>query len=349
MPQEPDVAQRLGSQSIGVVAIGRNEGQRLAVCLASCLKQCAHVIYVDSGSTDDSLTIARQHGVDVVELDSSSPFTAARARNTGIEALVGRHPGLTFVQVIDADCELMPGWLSAGATRLAEAPEVGAIGGRRRERYPDASIYNRLVDMEWDAPTGVVLSCGGDALLRVAAWAAVGGYNTTLICGEEPELCVRLRARGYLVERLQAEMTLHDADMHRFGQWWKRAVRGGWAFAEGAAMHGRQHGHKVKETRSVWIWGLLVPMAAAATAPLTSGTSVVALAVAYGALAAKIGRYRLGRGDSLEHAGLYAAFCTFGKIPQMFGQAKYWVTRWRGRQATLIEYKRAHPGARAGL
>ena len=43
--------------------------------------------------------------------------------------------------------------------------------------YPEATIYNQLCDWEWQRPPGRAKSCGGDALMRVAAgpgpWAAI--------------------------------------------------------------------------------------------------------------------------------------------------------------------------------
>lgn len=52
---------------ISVIVIGRNEGARLERCLTSVEKalwQMPHeIIYVDSGSTDNSLDIARAHSV----------------------------------------------------------------------------------------------------------------------------------------------------------------------------------------------------------------------------------------------------------------------------------------------
>ena len=72
---------------IGVVVIGRNEGQRLERCLRSLAQGADKVMYVDSGSTDGSLQLAANLGVEVLALDMSTPFTAARARNEGFAAL----------------------------------------------------------------------------------------------------------------------------------------------------------------------------------------------------------------------------------------------------------------------
>ena len=114
---------------------------------------------------------------------------------------------------------------------------------RVRERHPDASPYNKLCDIEWNTPVGDAKSCGGDAMMRVSAFRQVGGFDAGVIAGEEPELCVRLRANGWTLERINAEMTLHDAAMTRFSQFWKRAKRAGHAYAEGAAVHGRGATH----------------------------------------------------------------------------------------------------------
>ena len=70
-------------KDIGVVAIGRNEGERLRRCLTA-IPQGQTIIYVDSGSTDGSQDFARGMGLTVVDLDPGQRFTAARARNAGL-------------------------------------------------------------------------------------------------------------------------------------------------------------------------------------------------------------------------------------------------------------------------
>src|SRR5947209_19431049 len=96
---------------VGVVAVGRNEGERLRRCLASLQGQSAALVYVDSGSTDGSVAVARSFGASVVELDTSVPFTAARARNAGFDRLMAEHPDLAYVQFVDGDCEVDPDWV----------------------------------------------------------------------------------------------------------------------------------------------------------------------------------------------------------------------------------------------
>ncbi len=324
---------------VGLVAIGRNEGDRLVRALNSVRGQVAVIVYVDSGSTDESVANARAVGAEVVELDRSIPFTAARARNLGWEHLVAEHPEIELIQFIDGDCELDAGWLSGAIAELTANPQLAVVAGRRRERHRNDTIYNRLCDIEWDTPVGEAKAVGGDALMRVAALRQVGGFDPTLIAGEEPELCVRLRQRGWTIRRLPLDMTWHDAAMTRFGQWWKRTVRAGHAYAEGAARHGRPpERHWVRESRSIWLWGLIVPALAIGCAPLTRGLSLLVL-VLYGLLAVRIWQYARRRQLPMLDAAAYALFTVLGKFPQAVGQLKFYWHQLLGRPSQLIEYK----------
>lgn len=336
-----------GAGEFGVVAIGRNEGERLKSCLRSALAATHRVVYVDSGSTDGSNEFARSVGAELVELDVSRPFTAARARNAGIRRLVERWPEISFLQVVDGDCEFDAGWLGAAGVFLGDHPRAAVVCGRRRERQPELSVYNRLIDLEWDTPVGEAKACGGDAMFRRAAFEAVGGYRESLIAGEEPELCVRLRAAGWTVHRIDREMTLHDADMTRFSQFWKRAKRAGHAYAEGAALHGRgPDRHGVKGVRSALLWGLVVPVVAIATAWWTAGLSLAAAAGLYIVQAWRVRRREIRRGRSTRDATLVAWSVLVAKPAQVAGIVLYWRRRLLGQTSTLIEYKGVSQTAR---
>ncbi len=313
--------------TIAVIIIGRNEGDRLLRCLASVPAFVAQIVYVDSGSTDGSVAAARMAGATVVCLDATAPFTAARARNAGFAALEGDAADL--VQFVDGDCEIQSGWIAAARAFLDRTPEAAVVCGRRRERFREASIYNRLCDVEWDTPTGQALACGGDAMMRAAVFDQMGGFDPALIAGEEPELCLRLRKAGWQVWRIDHEMTLHDAAMTRFGQWWKRARRAGHASAEGAALHGRTpERHGVAATRRALSWGMVLPLAALSGASVTPWALLVLLA--YPAQIA-----RLARRMPLTEA----FFLTLGKFPEALGALEYGWRRITARKRTLIEYK----------
>jgi glycosyltransferase involved in cell wall biosynthesis len=321
---------------IGVVVIGRNEGPRLERCLVSLIGSAQKVVYVDSGSTDNSVPMARKLGVEVVELDMTIPFTAARARNEGFARVQQLLPTMRYVQFVDGDCEVVGTWLPQAQAFLDARPDVAVVCGRRRERFPQRSIYNFLCDREWDTPVGEAKACGGDALMRADAFAAASGYRADLIAGEEPELCVRLRASGWKVWRLGEEMTLHDAAMTRFKQWWQRSMRGGYAFAEGAFLHGAApEQHWLRESRRAWFWGLGIPLAAV-VASLLLGWFGLLLLLIYPVQVMRLAR----RGDgSPRENWLLAFFLVLGKFPEMVGQVKFLLSRIVGGKTALIEYK----------
>lgn len=327
-------------EGVGAVAIGRNEGERLRRCLSSLAGRVAPLVYVDSGSSDGSPELARSFGAVVVDLDLSRPFTAARARNEGVAALRAAAPGTELVQLVDGDCEVVPGWLEAAVAALRAEPRLAAVCGRRRERRPEASIYNAICDVEWDTPAGEARATGGDAMFRTAALAEVGGFRDDLIAGEEPELCYRLRQRGWTIRRLPLEMTLHDAAMTRFGQWWQRSVRAGHAYAESAHLHGAEPPEQFRrrEHRRIWLWGALLPGVAVGAALPTLGTSLLLLG-GYPLSGVRAYRDARARGREPGEAALWGAFCVLGKLPQLQGAARFHWNRLRGRRSGLIEYK----------
>src|SRR6185437_294270 len=160
---------------IGVIAIGRNEGERLRRCLASVVGRGMTVVYVDSNSTDGSPAVAREMGAEVVDLDMSLPFSAARARNAGFARLMQIAGETKFVQFVDGDCEIVANWIATAEQTLNSHDDVAVVCGRRRERFPDKSLYNRLADVEWNSPIGGAKSCGGDSMMRVSAFQKANG------------------------------------------------------------------------------------------------------------------------------------------------------------------------------
>lgn len=320
------------------VVIGRNEGERLHKCLISLPKELT-VIYVDSGSTDNSLEYARKYATKTVRLDMSLSFTAARARNAGAECALMHFPQVEFIQFIDGDCEVGPSWITTAVDFLHKNHDYAVVCGRRRERFPEASVYNQLCDIEWNTPVGEAASCGGDALIRVDAFRQVDGYRNDLIAGEEPEMCFRMRQLGWKVMRLDAEMTMHDAAMSRFSQWWKRAKRAGYAYAASFHLHGSvsHEQFRKKETRSIVLWAAVLPVLFSL---LSSANPVfLVLFLLYPLQILRL--YKRYRSDSFNqrNAAIYALSNVFGKFPQFSGCLQFLLTEFRGQKATIIEYK----------
>jgi GT2 family glycosyltransferase len=340
--------------AVGVVAIGRNEGERLRRCLDALDGLGATIVYVDSGSTDDSIAMARARAVEVVELDMSAPFSAARARNAGFERLSQIDPGVRLVQFLDGDCEVADGWLDRARAAMEDRPRAAVVFGRRCERFPDRSIYNRLADLEWNVPDaratgdGTALACGGDAMIRAEAFRAVGGYNPSVPAGEEPELCQRLRGAGWSVVRLDSDMTWHDSAMLCFRQWARRQVRTGYGGLDFATRFGRGGSHPFRrQIHSARFWSLgwtLAVIAGGFLAAVLGGPVAGVMAAGLLSLSLPAQMVRIAARNRSQACGLRAALCygvltMLGKWFQMYGQLLYLRDRLVGRHARLIEYK----------
>lgn len=321
---------------IGAVVIGRNEGERLKVCLRSLKKDNLRIVYVDSGSTDHSVNIALEMSVAVINLDMSQPFTAARARNAGFNRLLIDKPSVEYVQFVDGDCEVSSNWIASGVDFLNQHPQVAVVCGRRKERFPSKSVYNQLCDIEWNTPIGKAKACGGDAIMRVDVVKQVNGFNEMLIAGEEPELCIRIRSLGYEVWRLEHDMTLHDAAIFHFCQWWRRTMRGGYAYAEGSHLHGGSpEYHWVKESRRALGWGMLIPsLALLGLVFYQPLTWLVVFVFILQFIKLTYSNRCLG-----DFAPKFAGLMIVGKFAEATGQIKFYWHRLTHAQSKIIEYK----------
>lgn len=326
----------MNTNDVGVVIIGRNEGERLLACLASVTAVTENIVYVDSGSTDGSIAAAKSSGAAVVVLDLTQPFTAARARNEGFAALKALRPDIRFVQFVDGDCILAESWIATAFAFIEQRKEIAIVCGRRRERYPTASIYNQLFDLEWNTPVGEAVACGGDSLVRAGAFEEVGGFRPLVIAGEEPELCIRLREAGWKIWRLDVEMTQHDAAMSRLSQWWVRAVRSGYGFAEVSRLH-RKSPFRIwtRAVPSAIIWGGILP----ALIVLGSLIHPLFLVLVF-IYPLQVFLIAMRKGLNTPCVWTYAALIMLDKFAQLKGIIKFYWRLYRGETAQLIEYKR---------
>lgn len=331
--------------AVGIVIIGRNEGPRLRRCLASVRHGAAAVVYVDSGSSDGSPVLAREAGVEVVELDRSKPYCAARARNAGYARLLALHPELRCVQFIDGDCELRRGWLATAIGLLDARPELAIAAGWLRERAPEASIYNRLADFEWNfSGPGEVDAVGGIFMIRCAAFEDVGGFDETLAAGEEPELCQRLGRLGWRLRRIDREMARHDLAMTRFAQWWTRSTRNGYTSMEGALRFANPDNRRVNWRAWFWAMWLTLALLASGAALATPGAQPAGAALLWlmwPAQFLRIALRTLRQGHGWVVALAHAFFLQIVFLPHLVGQCLYFLDRWRQRAPRLVEYRKS--------
>lgn len=325
---------------LGIVVIGRNEGERLKKCIQSVQGSGNRVIYVDSGSKDGSADWVRSQGITVVDLDASKPMSAARARNAGFARLKADNPEIQFVQFVDGDCVICKGWLLHGQEYLAHHSDAGIVCGRVIEQHPEASIYNRLCSLEWQKIPGEIQACGGIFMVLASAFQSIDGFRIDVMAAEDDELCLRMRRSGLKIISIDHDMVFHDAAITRFSQWWTRAKRTGMAYAHGAALHGHSADkHFTRQCKRAWIWGLGVPILAVSLALPTLGFSLLGFG-GYPLLATKVYWHGRKRGWSRSDAGLVAISNVISKFPELQGIIHYhYRTRWQRQQVNLIEYK----------
>ena len=327
---------------LSVVIIGRNEGERLERCIgtAQAIENWTpvEVLYVDSGSTDGSPDLAARLGATVLPLPPGA-FTAARARNLG-----WRHASGELVLFLDGDTILDGDFPLHALAELRKDPANAAAWGHRREVCPCLSIYVRVLDLDWVYAPGETLFFGGDVLVRRAALEAVNGFDETLIAGEEPEMCRRMRNLGWRIQHIDVPMTLHDLAITRFSQYWRRSQRAGYAFA---SVSSRFRGtsdpfwsDEASRNRQRGLFWLLTPvLALVASAVLLSPWPItlwLLLLLAFAARTAWHSRWKPAPWTTLLLYGLHSHL---QQIPIFLGQLQF----KRNRNQALMEYKDVSP------
>jgi glycosyltransferase involved in cell wall biosynthesis len=327
--------------TLSIIVIGRNEGPRLAKCLESIgqVRDVAvnEVIYVDSASTDGSSQLASQHGATVIVVRPERP-TAAIGRNAG-----WRRATSDLVLFLDGDTVLHPDFARAACDALSQKPSIAAAWGHRREIHTEMSVYNRVLDLDWIYPPGLAEFCGGDVLMRRKVLLEVDGFDERLIAGEEPELCRRIRARGYGILHIDCPMTGHDLQITRWGQYWKRATRAGHAYAEvSERFRNSSDPFWASDRRRNLIRGSLwlVSLAAALAGSVFFG--VLPIALWLGLLLLLSGRSAWKARWKRAAPGvlfLYGLHSHLQQVPIFVGQLQYELGKKRNRKPRLIEYK----------
>jgi glycosyltransferase involved in cell wall biosynthesis len=327
---------------LSVVVIGRNEGERLVRCLESVQRadtagHVLEIIYVDSASVDGSPERAVALGAKVLTVRPKRP-SAATGRNAGWRAASG-----DLVLFLDGDTVLAAEFIPAALQEMARCATTAVVWGHRRELAPADSIFNRVLDLDWIYAPGTTDFCGGDALFQRAALVQSGGFNDSLIAGEEPELCARLRALGYRIRHIDTLMTGHDLAIRHWRQYWRRAERAGHAYAEVSTLLA---GHPTplwsrEAKRNIQHGGLMIGASAALV--------ILALAQAWGAVwlllsAATVIVVRSAwrsRWKSTHWLTLlaYGIHSHLQQIPILWGQLLCRQALRRGQGRHLIEYK----------
>lgn len=343
MSHEPDRGPGDGEEGlISVVVIGRNEGERLGRCLRSIFSMARRgfaleVIYVDSGSTDASVALANAEGARTIALDPERP-SAALGRNAGWQAARG-----SIVLFLDGDTVLHPEFVAASLDEFS-VPRVAVVWGHRRELFPDRSIYNRILDLDWIHAPGLTEYCGGDALFRRSILVQTNGFDASLIAGEEPELCRRIRTLGFDIRHTDRPMTAHDLAITRWSQYWKRCTRTGHAYAEVSErfrQSERPFWHKEAIRNRNRFLAIMTSLLAAIAGSiyLRSLLPIAVYCALFALLSIRSAWKAAWKSGDRSALILYGVHSHLQQIPIYFGQIQYKWSRRRGMRPVLFEYK----------
>ena len=335
---------------VAVVVIGRNESAHLHACLESIQaidypQSQVETIYVDSASTDNSPQLAASFGARVIPV-SGDPMTAARGRNAGWTATQA-----PYILFLDGDTQVHPQFVELALAALDQEPTIAAVWGHRRESAPQASIYNRVLDLDWIYPAGWTEFFGGDVLIRREALASVNGYNPELIAGEEPEMCRRLRAHQldngnpWKILHVDAPMTQHDLRIAHFSQYWKRAIRAGHAYEQVSGLfrntsdpfwtaEARRNQNRALFWIGLTVVALLASLVLRSALPVIFPLGLIVLAACRSAWKVR------DRSNSWSTLLLFGLHSHLQAIPIYLGQLRYRSAKARKQKVTLIEYKR---------
>lgn len=107
------------SLSLTIVIPVKNEAKNLPLCL-NALKGLENIVLIDSGSTDDTLKIAQEAGIQVYQFDWNGEYP--KKRNW---FLINHAPQTDWVMFLDADEVVSPDFLKQLETALSDERYAG--------------------------------------------------------------------------------------------------------------------------------------------------------------------------------------------------------------------------------
>ncbi len=218
---------------LSVILITRNQVWNVPRLVESVLRETAglasrEIVLVDSASQDGTVAAAARYPIRVLRLRGDQQLSAAAGRYVGFRQTTG-----DLVLFLDGDMELCPGWLSQAINILRQQPDIAVVTGVVIDRPLDTPRDNVFAVEQADGEVRVkdVQHGGGAALYRRAVLDEVGPFNPHFYSDEEPELCVRIRRRGYRVVETDYPAVCHYTEPYEalsslFARWKRRLYLG---------------------------------------------------------------------------------------------------------------------------
>jgi glycosyltransferase involved in cell wall biosynthesis len=199
------------SVQLSVIIITKNEQEHIKNTLNSVILQLiniesSEVILVDSCSNDNTIAIANEYPISIVQLRSEWIHTPSAGRFIGYTQCRGK-----YIMYLDGDCSLESGFLEAAINIFENNIEIAAISGKRSEIYYEHGKCIGTMDDVNGIPlvAGFIEKTAGPAIFRKSAMDKAGSFNPFLFSEEEAELSYRLKAAGFKIYGLPLAMVVH--------------------------------------------------------------------------------------------------------------------------------------------
>jgi glycosyltransferase involved in cell wall biosynthesis len=205
----------MNKYKISVVIIGRNEEQHIERSIRSVIKgteqiKNREIVYVDSASEDNTIQIAEQFPVKIVQLKPEWPLSPSAGRYIGYLNTSG-----DFIFFVDGDTVIYKSWLNTGIEFLEKNKNAAGIAGMVHELFVDRDdnilgfMKNRYHQKNHISEVKLF---GGISLFRRSVLDLVGPFNPFIVADEERELGLRIRKAGYKLVRISHPMAITYAD-----------------------------------------------------------------------------------------------------------------------------------------
>ena len=184
---------------VSIVIPAHNEAEYIADCIRSVLnaghpRERLEVLVVDHASSDATRDIAIRAGASVLSLDVGR---IGKVRNTGLAAACG-----DYVAYVDADCLVPPTWLKSAIALLEASPTSGAVGGPclspKTGNWVETALAPSSVAAGVTKPATALAT--SSLIVRTGLLKTIGGFNETLISGEDDDLSNRIRHAGLTLQ-----------------------------------------------------------------------------------------------------------------------------------------------------
>lgn len=199
--------------NVSIVIIGRNEELGIHKCLEAAVTAAsriggAEMIYIDSHSTDNTVSIAKEYGFTAIPLSPDVRLSPSAGRFWGTQQAQGE-----FVLFLDADTLIHPDFLPVALARFDANVAIGGVNGFIDD-FNEAGEQVFDIDERFDCVTDVKWLRGPACLYRRKALLEVGSFNPELATEEEAELGLRLVRHGWKLKLIPQKMAVHTRCHH---------------------------------------------------------------------------------------------------------------------------------------